>query len=183
VADGPDRISLKKVFRMKFRTDAAKTRLVEAILTNKIKPLGRSGEQIPDVAIRRSDLAEFQSQEIDAKDDMLPAEWAANLLRCNPCAIGPLILAGHLQGIYRPRFIRVTRESLDAFADRYVSCARVADAVGTSTRGILSVLRQHNAAPLFVIMKHSGQHQVFFDRSHLGIFEVGSLPLYFRQAD
>jgi hypothetical protein len=146
-----DNIDLKAVFRMKFRTTGGKARLVEAIHTRDVQPIGRIGSRIPDIAIRRSDLLDFLSEEKQSKDGLIPGSWAAEMLKCEARTIGPLIQSGHLKGIAKTRYLRVTQASLDEFSRRYLSCAAIANAIGTTTSKVLRLCNRNRVEPLWPV--------------------------------
>lgn len=175
MGEGPDRVSLGKAFYMKFRSKTGKARLVEAIVKGTIKPLGRIGNKIPDVVICRTDLTSFLSTEAGTMENLIPGSWAAKLLHCEVGAVGALIRSGHLKGIYRTRYIRVQRDSLDQFANTYVSCAWVERTFGLTSKMTLRICRENGIGLLWVAHGNVGQRQPFVERVRLGIFNVGAI--------
>lgn len=162
-----NRVDLKAAFRMKFRTTDGKARLVEAILTQEIQALGRIGSRIPDIVIGRSDLFDFLNEERQSKDGLIPGAWAAELLRCEIKTIPPLIQFGHLEGIVRTRYLRVTRASLEQFSSQYMSCAAIAGAIGSTTSRVLRLCKQHRVEPLWPAGEKTMRGQPFIERTSL----------------
>ncbi len=175
VGDGPDRVSLGKAFYMKFRSKTGKARLVEAIVKGTITPIGRIGDKIPDIVICRTDLTSFLRTEAETMEKPIPGSWAAKLLHCEVGAVGALIRSGHLKGIYRKQYIRVQRDSLDQFANIYVSCAWVERTYGLTSRMTLNICREHGIELLWVAHGNAGQRQPFVERARLNLFDAGAI--------
>lgn len=170
MGDGPDRVSLGKVFYMKFRSETGKARLVEAIIKGTIKPLGRIGSKISDVIICRTDLTSFLMTEAETMENLIPGSWVAKLLHCEVGAVGALLRTGHLKGTYRARYIRVQRDSLNQFANIYVSCAWVERTYGLTSKMTQMICREHGIELLWVAHGNAGQRQPFIERARLGLF-------------
>jgi hypothetical protein len=161
------KVDLRAVFMMKFRTTDGKARLVEAILNRDIQPLERIGGRIPDIVIRRSDLFDFLAEEKHSKGGLIPGAWAAEVLKCEVRTIAPLIQSGHLKGIARTRYLRVTRASLEQFSSQYMSCAAIANAIGTTTSKVLRLCKRHCVEPLWPVGEDATCGQPFIERTSL----------------
>jgi len=118
-----------------FGNSVAKGELIASIMDGKIKPVGRIGGQIQDIILQKSDSAAFwkKTRFIAEGKTFSPAE-AATHLHCDPTILGALIKEGSLQAIQVPAGIRLTEKSVMEFGTKFVSVAKLAKKIGTSSR-------------------------------------------------
>lgn len=124
-----------------FGSSVAKGELIASIMDGKIKPVGRSGGRIQDIILQKSDWATFwgKTRFFAEGNTFSPAE-AATHLHCDPTILGALIKADALQAIQVPAGIRLTEKSVIEFGTKFVSVAKLAKKIGTSSRKLQSEL-------------------------------------------
>lgn len=166
-----DILSLGHVLReIHFGSSAAKAGMVVSIMEGEIVPIGRSGDRIQDVILRKSDVTAlwYKTRFRVEGNTFSPAE-AATYLHCDPTIFAAMVKEGALQAIQVPAGIRLTERSVKEFGERYVSVTKLAKEIGTSSRRLQKEITKKNV-PLKTFKRGYGKaHQPFVSLEYDGL--------------
>ena len=156
-------VSLGHVMReMNFLQRDGKASLLAAFLEGRIDAIGTKGRDIAAIQFRRADVTAFISRSrLRPSNDALTQRDAASYLSCDSAVILELMRRGFLSAVRVAGRIRVERNSLDTFAEKYLSLLAVAKnektSVGRLTQHcrddgieVLNIPRQNGKAVSFI---------------------------------
>jgi hypothetical protein len=131
-------IGLKAVLDGRHDTPTTKVEVLRALLEGSLAIVANTDGTIPGLLI---DRAECRRLVLDARTrgagGMILAEDVEKLIHCDASTVPGLVQMGLIAGRKTPTGLRITRESVDAFKERYVSLASIANSVGTSSRRLM----------------------------------------------
>lgn len=127
---------------------------------------GRTGDTLADIKFNRSEvLTHVSASRVDSACRTLLQGDAAKIIGCCPLAISGLISQGFLTSVQLRKSLRVSSESLEQFAERYVPLATLAKEIGTSSPR-LHRLCQQGKIPILYIVKRHGYPATFIEKSY-----------------
>lgn len=136
VADIPaGSVSLCEVMRLKFRRDEGKADFIREMLSGRIEVIGRTSGSPADIMFSKNEVGQFlRDKRARAENDTWSLSEAAKYLHCDPVVLPTLIREGLLEIVNVPSGRRVTEQSVKNFEAKFVSVAKLAKQIGTSSR-------------------------------------------------
>lgn len=157
-------ITLEQCMQMKAGHDAIKASIVSALLSKKLRPIGRASENIGGIVILKRDLDKFVLESKIQFFGTTTIVAAAKKLHCDPLVVKNLYQDGLLSGVQKPNGLFIREDSLEAFAKQYVSCAAIASKQNTNSTKIVSLCKE-KAIDLYWFPRAENQSsQPFVDR-------------------
>jgi hypothetical protein len=135
-------VTLNQCMLMKTGSPEIKASIITAILTKKLKLIGRTHEGIGGLAMFRSELERFLLESKTQFFGTITVVAAAKRLQCDPLVVKNLYLNGQLLGIQKANGLFIQEESLDLFANQYISCANIASEQKTNSTKIVSICEE-----------------------------------------
>lgn len=166
-------VSLGSVLRYcKFHNHASKAEFVVAYLASKCTSIGRSGDSVGDILLRKSDVhAYVAASRSQAADDSL-AQWeAAKHIGCDPMAIPGLIANGSLHAVPAPTASRIRRTSVQEFVARYTALSALANELWSTSYGLRRICQQEKL-PVMSVTTRYGVEVCFVDNSSIEILRM-----------
>ena len=132
-------IALEQCMLMKAGHDDIKASIVSAVLSKKLRPIGRAHENIGGMVILRANLEQFMLESKSQFFGSTTVVAAAKQLHCYPLVVENLYHDGLLSRDHKPNCLFLRQDSLDAFGEQYVSCAAIAAEQKTNSSKIVSL--------------------------------------------
>lgn len=159
-------ITLEQCMLMKTGHDDIKASIVSAILNKKLRPLGRASENICDIVILKRDLDDFLNERKSQLFRTTTIVAAAKKLHCDPLVVKSLYQDGKLSGVQNPNGLFIREDSLEAFAEKYVSCAAIASKQNTNSNKIVSLCKEKAVNVYWLPRAENLPPQPFVDRKY-----------------
>lgn len=157
-------LTLKQVMLMKTGADAIKASFVSAILSGKLLSIGSIDESVDGMQFTRSDVMQFMVVSKREFFGLITVVAAAKQLHCDPLVVKNLYTDGIVSGNQQSNGLFIRQDSLDAFGERYVSCAAIASKQSSNSTKIVSLCKK-NMIALHLFPRAIGQNpQPFVER-------------------
>lgn len=140
--------------RSKFGSPENKVAFLTAYLQGSVIASGRWGTTIADIYFEDNVIQQYVSAGLRSKYSTVSRSFVAKTLECQARTVPNLVAEGHLVSMASETgFDYITKDSLAAFAQQYVSCAGLAKEFGTTARHLAKIAEQANI-PLLEIQVH-----------------------------
>lgn len=136
VVDNPmGSIILGDVMRLKFRNEEGKADFIREVLSKKMEVIGRAGNSPQDLLFNRKKVELFlRDKRAASEDHTWSLSETAKYLGCDPAVLPTIIDEGLLESVEVKAGTRVSEKSIKDFEVKFVSAARLAKEIGTSSR-------------------------------------------------
>ena len=117
---------------------AMKVDAIRALLTGALAILGNTDGTVGGLLVDGGKFrAFFLAVHNRVAGDTMPPNDVEKHLHCDASAVPSFVQMGLLAGCKTPTGLRITRESVDAFKEKYVSLASIANTFGSSSRRLM----------------------------------------------
>ena len=161
-----DLITLERCMLMKTGHDVIKASIVAALIQKKLRPIGMINENIGSIGILKSDLHSFMFERKSLFFGTTTIVAAAKKLHCDPLVVKNLYDDGLLTGVQKPNAIFIREDSLEEFAEKYVSCAAIASKHNTNSNKIVSLCKEKAVSVYWFPRAENLPSQPFVDRKY-----------------
>jgi hypothetical protein len=157
-------VTLDQCMLMKTGSAEIKASIITAILTKKIKIVGRTHEGVGGMSMYRSELEKFLLESKTQFFGTITVVEAAKRLQCDPLVVKNLYQDGQLLGIQKANGLFIQEESLDLFANQYISCANIASKQKTNSTRIVSICEEKHIEIQWFPKSENQKPQPFISR-------------------
>jgi excisionase family DNA binding protein len=171
-------VSLREVMRWKVGSSEAKARVVAAVIQGELPPLRPGTEDPKTILLDRNAARAYVGRSSAEATGLRRTVEAAKLLGCAHDVLLALIDRGYIDAHRSGRGRLVVDASLAQFAERYISCARVASAQGTSSTRVGRDCEALGIELLRIPRTSSASPQTFIERTDLVHLNIDPLPVF-----
>lgn len=161
-----DTITLGHIVKRKcFWSEEGKARFLADYLDGHIESVGIQGGDIDGILFSKTVVDKHSEASREAASSgTLSQKESEKLLRCAQGAVQQLLELGHLVGVPGPDRMRVEKQSLEQFGERFVAASGLAKEHGTSSRRLVTLAASAGVETLLIPRKN-GPAIPFFPRS------------------
>ena len=147
-----DGIALKTIMGGHHDSPKTKVDVVRALLAGSLTIVGNADGTIAGLSVDGDEYRGLViAARIRAAGDTMPAYKVEEHLLCDSSTVPGLLQMGLLEGHQAPTGLRITNGSVEAFKEKYVSLASIANSIGTtSSRGLMRLCGRHGIRLLLV---------------------------------
>lgn len=158
-------ILFKDVMRMKAGSSDRKAEFIAAFIQRKLVPVGILGKDVRKIIFDKARVIEFfHCADIHELKSYLVVE-AAKRIKCCPTIIKDMVKKGYLEKEEVRHALRIKAISIERFLDKYISCAALAEAKGTTTKRIVNRCKGKKIKLIYFERTHSKHRQPFIKKS------------------
>jgi hypothetical protein len=146
---------------LRFWSGTGKAKVISAYLDGELQSLGRLDDSISSIHFAKEDMTELaRNGRAEVSQGAISQSEAATCIACDPGAIQGLAAKGYLVAIPGPSRTRLTRQSVEAFAAKYLSLSGFANERMTTTLKLKNLCKSLGIE-VMSIDRNDSQHSLF----------------------